>query len=281
MFTSQNKNSRTNLPFSSLLIPDIFAKQSLRVEERRCYSKPTFQLIDHCWMKQRIMADSKLHVCFYRSVTYPQTVHYVLEVTFNFCMLLYMIFLFFPPALCCVVSSAEFQTMGVVKRCLIQTTSTLSRMNLKTEVFTPKTDKVSSVHTIPRFQIVFHATWARANSTVLTSAFSKTSILAVYLTQLAGVFKFIHARERFQKVPFLVTENGTLERTKGQSGETKLRFKFIRLSVECQIVLSYVLTSTFFMLGRTQKIFLPSMSISTPPTCYAWWWPLSDHTFCI
>ena len=43
--SSQNKNSGTNLPFSSLLTPNILAKQQQQqqqVEEPRRYLKPTF-----------------------------------------------------------------------------------------------------------------------------------------------------------------------------------------------------------------------------------------------
>ena len=58
----------------------------------------------------------------------------------------------------------------------------------------------------------------------VTSAFSKSSVFARQfspstLTYLAGVFKFIHFGERFQKVPFSATENAVLVWTEGLYGE--------------------------------------------------------------
>ena len=65
---------------------------------------------------------------------------------------------------------------------------------------------------------------------VVTLTFSKSSVFRPFspstLTHLAGVFKFIHFGERFQKVAFSVTENADLMWTEGLSGKKKLRFQF-------------------------------------------------------
>ena len=54
---------------------------------------------------------------------------------------------------------------------------------------------------------------------VVTQAFLKSFVFGVHvtLTRLAGVFKFIYFRERFQKVPLSVTENAFLVWTEGLS----------------------------------------------------------------
>ena len=57
---------------------------------------------------------------------------------------------------------------------------------------------------------------------VVALAFSPST-----LTHLAGVFKFIHFGERFQKVPFSVTENALLVWTEDLPEEKCCVFKFI------------------------------------------------------
>ena len=56
----------------------------------------------------------------------------------------------------------------------------------------------------------------------VTSAFLKSSVFAPAPTHLAGVFKFIHFGEHFQKVLFSVT---VLVWTEGLSVGIKLRFQ--------------------------------------------------------
>ena len=55
----------------------------------------------------------------------------------------------------------------------------------------------------------------RDHMAVVTFAFSKSSVFAVHINSLAGVFKFVHIGERFHKVPFSVIENAVLEWTEG------------------------------------------------------------------
>ena len=74
--------------------------------------------------------------------------------------------------------------------------------------------------------------------TVVRLGFSKSSIFARSRRShqhLAGVFKFIHFGERFQKDPFLVTVNAVLVCTEWLSAHPEEKgcvFKFIWLSVD-------------------------------------------------
>lgn len=49
---------------------------------------------------------------------------------------------------------------------------------------------------------------------------------------LADVYRFLHSGEGCQKAPFSMTEDTVSVWRVGQTGEKKLRFKFIRISVE-------------------------------------------------
>ena len=84
-----------------------------------------------------------------------------------------------------------------------------------------------SVHIIVFEEIAIEIIWLLSRKRFQRVPFSPST-----LTRLAGVFKFIHFGERFQKVPFSVTENAVLVWTEGLSGEKSCVFKFIRLSVD-------------------------------------------------
>ena len=62
--------------------------------------------------------------------------------------------------------------------------------------------------------------------------FQNNSVLPFTLPHLAGVFKFMSFRKRFQKVPFSVTKNTVLVWTKDQSGEKSCIFILIQVSAD-------------------------------------------------
>ena len=105
---------------------------------------------------------------------------------------------------------------------LSQATSTLSRINLKTQL-------------LPRKRI-------KCSPSTLTSAFSKSSVFAVHTNKLSRSFQIYSLWRAFQKVPFTDTENVW---TEGLSGWKKLRLKFIQLSVEVALVCNNMRFSVF------------------------------------
>ena len=87
-------------------------------------------------------------------------------------------------------------------------------------VFVAKMDQMSSIHTIVFEKIATEKIWLLSRK-----RFQKVLYSPSTLTHQADFFKFIHFGERFQKVPFSVTENAVLVWTEGLSGEKKLRFQ--------------------------------------------------------
>ena len=85
---------------------------------------------------------------------------------------------------------------------------------MKTAFFVAKTDKEFSVHIIVYVEIATEIMWLLSRK-----RFQKVPFLRSTLTHLGGVFKFIDFgdSERFQKVPFSVTENTVLVWTEGLS----------------------------------------------------------------
>ena len=57
------------------------------------------------------------------------------------------------------------------------------------------------------------------------SVFEKLRFWPSTQHHLAGVFKFLHPGDRFQKAPFSVTENAVLVWTVGQTGGKKMHFQ--------------------------------------------------------
>ena len=91
-----------------------------------------------------------------------------------------------------------------------------------------------SVHIIVLEEIATEITWLLSRKRFQKVPFSPST-----LTHLAGVFKFVHFGERFQKAPSSVTEDAVLMWTdrKAYPDKKKCVFKFIWLSVD--VALTY------------------------------------------